>query len=139
MNAQRDLRPLEQVLSIEECFLSSGGYDEPPADRPGGPSLIFQDSPSCPNWGCVHHPTPCSECALIQLVPAEKRGVPVPCRHIPLNDIGETIETLYRWGTLEEAKQIRRDWLKRTIGDLRFMRSHSRRSTGIKVHPPDAT
>ena len=35
---------------------------------------VFQDSPSCLNYGLPVREHPCSECWLIDFVPAEKRG-----------------------------------------------------------------
>src|SRR4051812_37732221 len=92
MAAQRDERDVVKVLQMEELFLRVGGYDRPPASRPGGPSLIFQDSPACPNVGSDVKNVQCAECALIHFVPTGKKNEAVPCRHIPLNDIGETVD-----------------------------------------------
>jgi hypothetical protein len=106
------------------------------------PNLIFQDSPACPNLNDPGHSTACSDCVLIALVPAHKLKEKVPCRHIPLNDVGETVETLYRWGTLDDAKLVLGNWLLRTINKikrkaLRFLpdRAHS----GSSYHIPDVT
>jgi len=61
---------------------------------------------------------PCSQCILLQFVPAEARKNQIPCRHIPLNERGETIESLYRTGTQEELESAVRSWLVREIEDL---------------------
>jgi hypothetical protein len=42
----------------------------------------------------------------------------VPCRHIPLNEIGETLDSLYRTGTNEEIEQTLQSWLLETIQQL---------------------
>ncbi len=80
--------------------------------------MIFEDSPSCPNMNDVTQSRSCSECELIQLVPIRHRVTAVPCRHIPFNSVGETLETLYRWGTLDDLKLVFRHWLIRTITEL---------------------
>jgi hypothetical protein len=143
MSSNRDSRELLQVLETEDLFLKIGGYDRPPASRPTGPTLIFQDSPACPNSGKTATPdsrVPCKKCALIDLVPVERRDVPLPCRHIPLNDIGETVDTLYQWGSLQETKLVLRDWLKRTIEELRFIKkAHPPVPAGTNYHAPDGT
>jgi hypothetical protein len=143
MATNGDSRELLQVLKTEELFLKIGGYDRPPISRPSGPSLIFQDTPACPNSGSHKHSdsrVPCSKCALIDLVPVDRRDAQVPCRHIPLNGMGETVDTLYRWGTLQETKLLLADWLKSTIEELLFIkRAHPPESAGKNYHAPDAT
>ena len=37
------------------------------------------------------------------------------CRHIPLDEIGETVDSLYRTGTNEEIEQTLQGWLLKTI------------------------
>jgi len=39
----------------------------------------------------------------------------VPCRFIPLNDKGQTVDSLYRTGTHEEMVETLMDWLRREI------------------------
>jgi len=55
---------------------------------------------------------------LIRFVPAEFRNKKFPCRHIPLNDRGETIDLLYKCGTEEEMERAVRHWLQTTIQRL---------------------
>ena len=38
-----------------------------------------------------------------------------PCRYIPLNERGETIDSFYRFGTQEELEPELRRWLKAAI------------------------
>ena len=61
---------------------------------------------------------PCSECVLMQLVPAESREGTVPCRYIPLNEHNETIQSLYQCGTPEELEAAVGEWLMNTIHKL---------------------
>src|SRR5438128_201029 len=100
MRDTRDLRDLLQVLQGEERFLKSGGYDRPAANNLEGPTLMFQDSPSCPNHGTTTKRVPCNECVLAELIPVAGSKEQFPCRHIPLNNAGETVEMLYRRRTL---------------------------------------
>jgi hypothetical protein len=142
MPTERDHRDVLKVLQQEERFLKSGGYDRPPAVRGEGPTLIFQDSPSCPNYGTGTHSIPCQECALTVLVSANGLKEKIPCRHIRLNNAGETVEMLYRWRTLAETKKILADWLALTIVKLAnkgYLRHRKIPKTGPPYHVPDST
>ena len=61
---------------------------------------------------------PAADCVLIRFVPKEHRYEAVPCRHIPLNESGETVDSLYRTGTNEEIEQMLQSWLQVTIRQL---------------------
>ncbi|MGO9606495.1 MAG: hypothetical protein ACLQAT_24410 [Candidatus Binataceae bacterium] len=103
-------------------FLEEGGY----ADTPFAPwraPYIFEDSPSCLNFGDAARPHPCINCLLTQLVPPESRKKDVPCRFIPLNDKGQTIDSLYRTGTQEEIEEALRNWLRREISRIEAERT----------------
>jgi hypothetical protein len=54
----------------------------------------------------------------MSFVPKECRYEAVPCRHIPLDEIGETVDSLYRTGTNEEIEQTLQSWLLKNIGQL---------------------
>ncbi len=102
-----------QILRDELTFLENGGYRSPGAWRP---PLIFEDPPTCLKSRCST--CPCLDCALFEFVPNESRGEAVPCRHIPLNELGTTLQTLYRTGSYEEMRETLREWLLRTIKRL---------------------
>ena len=111
-----DRSPLE-VLKFELNFLEQGGYGRSP-HSPWRPSLIFQDSPSCLNFNEAGRPHPCDECLLTDFVPASKQCADVPCRHIPLNAAGQTIDDLYRTRTEAEAEEAVAKWLRAAIAKL---------------------
>ena len=106
---RKDERDLLKVLKSELKFLQMGGYSR---QAWWGPQLIFEDSPTCVNCGRRDNPIiPCTECVLIDLVPAERRPEKIPCRHIPLNASGETLDSLYRHGNPQEVEESVRNWL----------------------------
>ena len=89
---------------------------------------VFQDSPSCLNYGLAVRAHPCSECWLIDFVPAEKRGETVPCHHIPLNNRGETVATLGGPGDAPDVQEAVLDWLRRTVQQVEGAPAQSQRS-----------
>ena len=69
----RDARDVLEVLKTELEFLESGGYGN--VRRAGWrPQFIFEDSPSCLNYGDSERWQPCSDCILIGLVPPVSRA-----------------------------------------------------------------
>ena len=102
-----------QILKKELQFVRKGGYRRPLVWRA---PLVFEDSPTCPKARCSACPD--ADCALMGFVPKECQYEAVPCRHIPLNDLGETVDSLYRTGTNEEIEQALQNWLVATIRQL---------------------
>jgi hypothetical protein len=100
-------------LKRELDSLDQGKYREPMGWRP---AMIFEDSPIClrnESLGCQE-----ANCSLMQYVPPQERGRGIPCRHIPLNDTGETVDSFYRTGTAEELESALRLWLAARIKEL---------------------
>src|SRR5260370_3615930 len=107
-----DDRDLLQVLQSELDFLSKGGYD-PSVRTPRERTILFQDSPICPEFPCRTHN---EQCLLMQFVPEADRAKQVPCHHIPLNDRGETVERLLAEAEGQErAEEALKAWLRRAI------------------------
>jgi hypothetical protein len=102
------------ALKFELTFLERGGY-EPSVREPRKAFSIFQDSPSCPNYAATTKTHACAECFLIDFVPPEKRGEAVPCHHIPLNDGGDTVDSIAGSGDDFEVQRTMRGWLRKTI------------------------
>jgi len=107
-------RDLLTVLKAELEFLDRGGY----RSSSWRPNFIFEDSPSCLNYKDGSRAKPCSECILMQLVPPEKRKEQIPCRFIPMNALGTTVESLYKTATQDELEAEVRSWLKARIQAL---------------------
>lgn len=133
-----DDRSTLEVLKFELQFLKAGGYGRSPRD-PQKPTLIFEDSLSCLNFGCKEDRSPCSDCLFMQFVPPIKRSETVPCRHIPLNEAGETIQSLYDHRSQLELEDALGAWLRNTIRHLEGEGSQSADVTpGAATRPNQA-
>ena len=104
-------------LKFELRFLEDGGYGRSQR-TPWRPQFIFEDSPSCLNFNDPARPHPCNECMLMQFVPEENRELNSPCRFIPLNEKGQTVDYFYRCGTQPELEEALAGWLRREIKRL---------------------
>lgn len=124
---QKDERDLLEVLKSELKFLEDGGYGRSPR-AVWRPQLIFEDSPTCMNFASPEDPVPCTDCVLIQLVPPEFRAEQIPCRHIPFDSSGETLDSLYRYGDQVEIEEVVGGWLRATIKRLEEQRAGAERS-----------
>jgi hypothetical protein len=122
---RKDERDLLEVLQAELDFLEKGGYRPSPRE-PRKFNFIFEDSPTCMNYDSKDNPDPCSECVLMPLVPPQDRTQTVPCRHIPLNPEGETLESLYRYADQRDLEDIYGKWLRSAIATLIEQRQQAR-------------
>jgi hypothetical protein len=115
----QDERQMLELLKFELKFVEDGGYGRSPR-TPWRPPLIFEDSLSCLNLGDPARTHPCSECRLIKFVPRarELRRESSPCRFILLNEKGETIDYLYRYGTQFELEEAVSGWLRGQIARI---------------------
>ena len=104
-------------MKLELRFLETGGY-EPSVHEPRKELSVFRDSPSCLNYALPVREHPCSECWLIDFVPATKRGESVPCHHIPLNECGDTIASMGSPVDDLMVKEVMRNWLRKKIEEL---------------------
>ena len=122
---QKDERDLLEVLKFELEFLERGGYSHSPR-TPWRPQYIFEDSPTCMNYDSKENPGPCSDCVLMHMVPPEHRFEKIPCRHIPFNLSGETLDSLYRYSNQNEIEETVGNWLQVTIQRLEEERAAAR-------------
>jgi hypothetical protein len=104
-------------LKAELKAIETGNFKRAPK-QPWRARLVFEDSPCCPNYNNKGERVPCEECALMDLVPMDRRQEAVPCRFIQLNATGDTIDSLYRSGTQQELETALAEWLRKTIGGL---------------------
>src|SRR5262252_3350470 len=91
------------ALRGELAFIERGGYRSP-AHAPWRAQFMFEDSPMCLNRDPTEQRKPCGECPLIAFVPEDQRTQRVPCRYIPLNELRQTVDSLYRTGTQKELE-----------------------------------
>ena len=112
-----DKRDVLEVLKFELSFLEQGGYGRS-VRTPWKATSAFQDSPTCLNFNDPARPHPCSECFLTDLVPSESRQEDIPCHFIPLNNLGETVNSLERHAHQVELEETLRKWLRLTIARL---------------------
>ena len=110
----QDEHEMLELLKLELKFLENGGYGRSPRTA-WRPSYIFEDSPTCLNLGDPARTHPCSECLLMKFVPDELQNENFPCRFIPLNEKGETVDYFYRCGTQLEMEEALTGWLRSQI------------------------
>ena len=108
-----DKRDLLAVLKAELAYLERGGYRQT-TRAVWRPHFVFQDSPACLNFDTAQAPRPCSDCVLMQLVPENAAKQKIPCRYIPLDERGKTIDWFYRCGTEEDLESAVQGWRTRT-------------------------
>ena len=106
-----------QLLKQELQFVESGGYRSAPRS-PWRPRYIFEESPSCPNFGDRSRSTTCDECWLMEFVPVNLRPEQVPCRFVALTHDGVTVDSLYRHASVEESEEALRHWLESQIRQI---------------------
>jgi hypothetical protein len=112
-----DERDILDVLRFELNFLEQGGYGRS-VRTPWKPTSIFQDSLSCLNFNDPKRPHPCNECLLYDFVPPQNRADNVPCHHIPLNESGQTLETMDRGKNQQQLEEEVINWLRSTIARI---------------------
>jgi len=114
---QKDERDLLEVLRFELEFLEAGGYGRSPR-APWRPQYFFEDSLTCMNYDSKENPCPCTDCVLIHLVPPDLHSAKYPCRHIPLDSSGETLNTLDQHSDQRLIEEKVGNWLRAKIQRL---------------------
>jgi len=111
---------LIRLLEAELDFIEGGGYGRP-AGQPSQERPIFYHTPACINhWMVPGHKSECHEdCILLDAVPQGHRNEAMPCHHIPLNQAGDTVNSLDREGGEERLEDTVKRWLRETISRLK--------------------
>ena len=117
----KDDRDILEVLREELGFLEKGGY-RGSARQPWLTKSIFQDSPTCINYGYPYRAHPCNECHLLEFVTPDDQKQWIPCHNIPLNERGETIDLL-QFGDEQKLERAVKDWLESSINVIEEERS----------------
>jgi len=117
-----DDRDILEVLKFELAFLEQGGYGRS-VRTPWKPTSVFQDSITCLNFGEPQRVNPCSECLPIDFVPPQEREAEIPCHHIPLNTLGETVDAVNRYDNQQELEEKVKEWLRATIQRIETQRA----------------
>src|SRR5437764_13490985 len=106
-----------KLLKEQLAFFENGGYGSTFRSY-WRPTLLIRDSSLCLNAEPEAKTRPCSECKLVLMAPPQKRTSLIPCHHIPLNEAGDTIASLYASGTQEKLDKTFREWLLAKIREL---------------------
>ncbi len=106
-----------EALKLEMDIIAGGGYGRS-LRTPWRANSLFRDSVSCLKVGETERRHPCTECFLIDHVPGRDKTQDIPCHHIPLNEKGETIDSLEKRGEREDPEQTLLDWIRATIKRL---------------------
>jgi hypothetical protein len=117
MTMPKDDRDLLELFKEELDFLEKGGYGRS-VRTPWKPTSTFQDSLTCINFGYPYRAHSCEECHLIDFVPTDKRAETIPCHHIPLDQKGETVETLEMEDNQQKMENAIKDWLRAQIKQM---------------------
>jgi hypothetical protein len=118
----KDKRDLIELLKTELDFIEKGGYGRS-VRTPWKERSPFRDSLTCVNYALPEKAHPCSECQLIDFVPAEKRAESVPCHFIPLTETGDTVEDLEADGNQAMMEEALKEWMRRKIREIEVRRS----------------
>jgi hypothetical protein len=113
----KDERDILEVLKEELDFIEKGGYGRS-VRTPWHEKSAFQDSLTCINYGYPYRAHPCNECHLLDFVSPEHHSESIPCHFIPLNEAGETIDTLETEDNEAKLERKIRDWLQAKIREI---------------------
>ena len=131
MTMAKDERDVLDLLKDELDFIEKGGYGRS-VRTPWKATSAFQDSLTCINFGDPSRAHPCSECHLIDFVPAEHRADRVPCHQIPLNEAGETLEDLELADNQSKMEEAVKTWLRARIKLIENERSGQLPATHVE-------
>ena len=117
----KDERDILELLISELDFLEKGGYGRS-VRTPWKATSPFRDSLTCVNYALPEKAHPCSECHLIDFVPADKRGEELPCHAIPLNAAGDTVESLELQNNQAKLEMTLKEWMRAKIKEIKSAR-----------------
>lgn len=113
-----DKKEMIEQLKFEIQMIEKGRY-YPSVREPRHDPEIFRDSVTCLNAGLEEKEHPCSSCFLSQFAPPELRNSQGDiCHKIPLNEKGDTVESLKAEDDPYKLQATVLGWLKKTIEKL---------------------
>jgi hypothetical protein len=118
----KDERDLLELLKAELDFIEKGGYGRS-VRTPWKMTEAFRDSLTCVNYALPEKAHPCSECHLIDFVPQDKRREELPCHAIPLNDAGDTVESLELENNQAKLEAVLTQWMRDKIKQIEAERA----------------
>ncbi len=118
----KDKRDLLELLKTELDFIEKGGYGRS-VRTPWKMTEAFRDSLTCVNYALPEKAHPCSECHLIDFVPRNKRQEELPCHAIPLNDAGDTVESLELENNQAKLEAVLTQWMRDKIKQIEAERA----------------
>jgi hypothetical protein len=113
-----DKQEMIEQLKFEIQMLEKGRY-YPSVREPRQNPEIFRDSVTCLNVGLEEKEHPCSSCFLSEFAPPELRNSQGDvCHRIPLNQKGDTVESLKAEDDPYKLRATVLGWLKKTVAKL---------------------
>ena len=113
-----DKKEMIEQLKFEIVMMEKGRY-YPSVREPRENSEIFRDSITCLNVGLEEKEHPCTSCFLSEFAPPEVRNSTGDmCHKIPLNEMGDTIESLKAEDDPQKLQATVLGWLKKTVAKL---------------------
>ena len=113
-----DKRQMIEQLRFEIQMIEKGGY-YPSVRDPRHEPEIFRDSVTCLNVALEEKAHPCTNCFLSEFVPREVRNSSGDlCHKIPLNEKGDSIDSLHAEGKPGRIQDSVLAWLKNTVAKL---------------------
>jgi hypothetical protein len=113
-----DKKEMIEQLKFEIKMIEKGGYD-PSVREPYQNPEIFRDSITCLNVGLEEKEHPCSSCFLSDFAPPEVRNSNGDiCHKIPLNEKGDTVESLKAGDDPYKLHVTVLSWLKKIVAKL---------------------
>jgi hypothetical protein len=113
-----DKKILVEQLKFEIEMIEKGGY-HPSVREPRRAPEIFRDSITCLNVGLEEKEHPCSSCLLSDFAPPALRNSNDDiCHKIPLNEKGDTVDSLKAEGDPYKLQATVLGWLKKTVAKL---------------------
>lgn len=86
--------------------------------RQRGFGPYFRDSVLCINAGKTARADPCDQCLLLQFVPEKAQKEAVPCYHIPLNEAGQTVDSLRGQPAAKQLESAVLAWMEAAVARL---------------------